>query len=132
MLELAAATNGDSFADEYSILTERTLDVVSVRNARLIMECCTDFDEAACTIVGSFLRECGPRIRLGDLGALTGLQWRGFRAAVSLLHEGLLSVPQSELVCPETVAENLLSASLLSETSRYSAAPYSGGIHESE
>jgi len=130
MLELVAASNGDAFADEYCILTEKSIDAVSIRNARLIIECCTDFDEAGRAIIRSVLRACGPRVCLGDIGALSGLQQRGFRAAVSLLHEGALSTPPGEALSPQTVAENRLSSRPWDE-SRHRAAPDSGGIHES-
>jgi hypothetical protein len=110
VLELVAAGNGDAFADEYGILTEKGIDEVSIRNGRYVIECSADFDEEGRGLVRSTLAHCAARISLADIGSVTGLGTRGRRAAVSLIQDGCLEVAPGESLGPKTVLENHLSA----------------------
>lgn len=106
ILQLIADSNGDDFADEYSILTEKHVDEVTIANARLVLSCSSDFDDEGRWIVRAHLAGCGTTVRLGDIGRLTRLGERGYRAAVSLVHDGILEAAPGNLLGRDTSLRN--------------------------
>ncbi|KQT48995.1 hypothetical protein ASG43_09190 [Aureimonas sp. Leaf454] len=96
------------FADEYRIVTERHLDGIRVRNAEMVVECGSDFDEEGQAIVRDRLAGAPRSFALGEVGRMTGLGSRGFRAAVALVQAGIVEVPLNHLIGSATMVMNRL------------------------
>lgn len=96
------------FADEYRIVTERHLDGMRVRNAELVVACGSDFDGEGRRIVREWLSGAPRSFQLRDVGRMTGLGSRGFRAAVSLVQAGIVEIPDGHRIGSTTMAVNRL------------------------
>ncbi|WP_095085642.1 hypothetical protein [Mesorhizobium sophorae] len=92
-LRLISEQQGDRFADEFRILTEKDLTLTQIENAREILAYASDFDFEGQALVTAALQGLPARVLLADVVRETGLGERGRRAAVALVQKGLLKVP---------------------------------------
>ncbi|KRB31501.1 hypothetical protein [Mesorhizobium sp. Root172] len=92
-LRLTSEQQGDRFADEFRILTEKDLTLTQIANAREILAYASDFDFEGQALVTAALQGLPARVLLADVVRVTGLGERGRRAAVALVQKGLLKVP---------------------------------------
>ncbi|MFD2053646.1 hypothetical protein ACFSQT_11265 [Mesorhizobium calcicola] len=92
-LRLISEQQGDRFADEFRILTEKDLTLAQIENAREILAYASDFDFEGQALVTAALQGLPARVLLADVVRVTGLGERGRRAAVALVQKGLLKVP---------------------------------------
>lgn len=109
ILQAVADRHGDDVADDFCILTEEELDSTTIANSREVLSCSTDFDFEGQHIIRKYLAEAGRQVRLGDIGKQSKLGYRGYRAAIALLHEGALVADPSELLRDDLVVTNHLS-----------------------
>ena len=89
-------------------MTERHVDAVTIRNARLMISCGLDFDHAAQQRVRSCLPGMDAELRLGDIALKTGMGWRAHRAAVALIQSRCLSAPAGQPLTLVTPLNNNL------------------------
>ncbi|TPK66326.1 hypothetical protein FJ546_06005 [Mesorhizobium sp. B2-4-19] len=92
-LRLISEQQGDRFADQYRILTEKDLTLTQIENAREILAYASDFDFEGQALVSAALQRLPARVLIADIVRTTGLGERGRRAAVALIQKGLLKVP---------------------------------------
>lgn len=101
--------HGNRVADSYEILSEDTLDEVSIANAQLTLSCCLDFDDEGCRLLIECLQACSGELSLGDLVKLSGLGSRGYRAAISLARDRHLIAPAGQRLNPDLIVKNCVS-----------------------
>ena len=92
---------GDAVADDWRLVTEDDIDLVTLANAEKIISCGLDFDLEGQAIVRRFLKEAGSGLKFADIRRVLGV--RGYRAAVALVQAGDICVPPGrriELDCP--------------------------------
>lgn len=106
VLKTIAATVGDTFADEYCLLTEVDLDRVTIANARDIVGCALDFDFEAQQAVRDYLSHAPSEVRLRDCNAALNDGDRGLRAAKALIPSGILVNRRRTRLGPEAVLSN--------------------------
>ena len=93
LIQRAADSVGDAFADFYEIASESGLTRTMIWNARRVISCALDFDRGAQEAIHNALSGLGPRVSLAECDAIVGDGERGSRAAISLIQAGLLEVP---------------------------------------
>jgi len=91
---------GDSFANDFNILTERDVDVVTIANARQIVSCGLDFDKEAQAFILDELPRLDDRIALETFDRLAGDRSRGSRAAIALIQSGKLEIELGHFIGP--------------------------------
>lgn len=96
-----AARCDDTVADEFRILTETDLDLVTIQNGAFVIECAKDQDRLAMEAVGRWLTLAPDVVTLTDVDIGTGLGLRARRAAVALIQTGMLAVPTGEIICEQ-------------------------------
>ena len=97
---------GDSFADDYVLLTELDTHPTTTANASWIISCGLDFDFEAQAAIRDFLRYQGPEVSLRQCDDHVGDGHRGSRAAIALVQAGLLAVPDGVLLGRHAVLRN--------------------------
>jgi hypothetical protein len=110
LLETAAASVGDRFADDYRLLTEKGIDRTKLWNARQIIGCARDFDFEAQEELARRLGKAPDHVRVGDCDAMLGDGLRGSRAAMALIKTGRLVVPAGVRLDRHTVLRNLFTS----------------------
>jgi hypothetical protein len=83
---------GDTFADDFRLLTDKDVDATTIANARQIVSCGLDFDHEAQTFILEQLPSLDDRVALETFDRLAGDGNRGSRAAIALLQRGDLSI----------------------------------------
>lgn len=103
--DICEGCDGD-FADEYVILTEGDIDLLTLRNATEIIACGKDFDIEAMTAVRDALPSCGQTVTPREIGRFTGLGRRGERATIALIQSGAVTLRRGDKVSPDTPFDN--------------------------
>lgn len=106
LLEEVAAQVGDSFADEYRLLTELHINDAIVANSEAIIWCARDFDASGQEIVRSMLCGAPGQMTLQEIGERSGLGGRGQRAAIALIQQGVLSFDPAQALSPRCLLQN--------------------------
>lgn len=106
LLVNAAKQLGDRFASDYRLLTERDLDLVTLGNARQVIEAGKDFDYEAQDCIRAWLPSAPSSISLPDFDLVVGDGQRGRRAALALLKSGELSARSGEVLGPSSILCN--------------------------
>ncbi|MES0022412.1 MULTISPECIES: hypothetical protein [unclassified Mesorhizobium] len=112
-LRLVSEQQGDRFADEFRILTEKDLTLTQIENAREILAYASDFDFEGQALVTAALQGLPARVLLADVVRVTGLGERGRRAAVALVQKGLLKVPANVRLADNALLVNLAAREVL-------------------
>ncbi len=94
-LKCLARDAGDKFANEYKILTEQHLSLVTIKNAELIVDCGCDADLNGQNVVRqAIIDQADGFITASRIAAEVGLGKRGIRATFALIQSGLLKRPR--------------------------------------
>lgn len=107
LLQHAADTVGDAFADFYEIRSEAGLTRTMIWNARQVITCALDFDFGAQEAIRNALPTLGARVSLAECDAIVGDGERGSKAAIALIQAGLFDVPPGERIGSITELRNL-------------------------
>ena len=105
-LRLVSEQQGDRFAGEFRILTEKDLTLTQIENAKDILAYASDFDFEGQASVTAALYRLPARVLLSDVVRETGLGERGRRATVALIQKGLLKVPANVRLADNAVLVN--------------------------
>jgi hypothetical protein len=106
LLECAADTVGDRFADRYAILDDRVLTETMIANARDVISCAKDYDFEAQDFIVDCLRNGNPDVTLAECDAIVGEGRRGSRAATALIQKGKLVLKRGQRLGPNAVLNN--------------------------
>lgn len=107
LLQRAADTVGDAFADDYRTLTNVGVTGLRVHNARAILDCAKDGDHPAQQAIRTALPGMGKRVRLAELDAIIGDGDRGSRAGIAMIQQGLFGLLPGARIGNTTELRNL-------------------------
>ena len=111
---------GSDFADDYRLVTYASLCPAAVRNARAILKCGRALDFEGQDAVRAALPHLGGEVTLEEVAEATGLEERGFRAALALIQSGVLIPPPGQELRPDLPLLNRLGRAA-SSASNYDA-----------
>jgi hypothetical protein len=111
VLQAISDQHGDNIADDFRILTELDIDVVTIANSRQILSCARDFDYEAQDFILEELPRLGEQVSLRDLDALVGEGPRGSRAAMALIPSGHLAIDPGQPLSADALLWNRFTTS---------------------
>jgi len=107
MQEVAWWVYEHGFADDVRIMSEADIDLVDLRNAKIlaaVRETDPEADAVALEVVRGLPTDGGQSLR--DLTLSTGMAARGYRSLIRLIRSGVLRLQQHEVIGPKVVVMN--------------------------